>query len=153
MSMSYGATYGYGLDKKQLKSINQETLALFLEKRSSKLKEAWGDCEDKPLEEASLEDIVVFFKDYESDTGACGEMAMIELVADVMTEETGVRFAFVSFEGDMVLLFTERMPWHLNEKEKALNSVEALQEVFQPYLCELGLPEEKIHAVEVLWWE
>ena len=152
MSTSYGATYGYGLNKKQLKSINQETLASFLKKRSSELKEAWEDCEDKPLEEASLEDIMVFFEDYESDTGAYGRMAMLELVADVMTEETGIRFAFVSFEGDMALLFTETMPWYLNEKEKALNSVEALQEVFQPYLCELGLNEEKIHAVEVTWW-
>lgn len=33
MSTSYGATYGYGLNKRQLESINQETLALFLEKR------------------------------------------------------------------------------------------------------------------------
>lgn len=152
MSMSYGAVYGYGLNTKQLEAINQETLALFIKRHSSKFNKVWEDCEDKPLEEASLKEIIDFFYDYESDTGTYSQMAMIELIADVMTKETGVRFGFFSFEEDMVLLFTEAMPWRLNEKEKALNSVEDLQKVFQPYLCDLGLPEEKIDAVELEWW-
>lgn len=152
MSMSYGAVYGYGLNAKQLESINQETLALFIKKHSSKFNKVWEDCEDKPLKEASLEEIIDFFYDYESDTGAYSQMAMFELIAEVMTEETGIRFAFVSFEEDMALLFTEAMPWQLNEKEKTLNSIEDLQKVFQPYLCDLGLPEEKIDAVELEWW-
>lgn len=152
MSMSYGAVYGYGLNAKQLETINQEAIALFIKKRSNEFNKIWEDCKGKPLEDASLKEIIDFFYDYESDTGAYSQMAMIELIAEVMTKETGIRFAFVSFEENMALLFTEAMPWRLNEKEKALNSVEDLQKVFQPYLCDLGLPEEKIDAVEVEWW-
>lgn len=152
MSMSYGAVYGCGLNTKQLESINQEALALFIKKHSSKFNKVWEDCEDKPLEEASLEEIIDFFYDYESDTGAYSQMAMIELIADVMTKETGVRFGFFSFEEDMVLLFTEAMPWCLNEKEKALSGVDDLQEIFNPYLRELGIENKKINNVELVWW-
>lgn len=152
MSMSYGAVYGYGLNTKQLEAINQETLALFIKKHSSKFNKVWEDYEDKPLKEASLEEIIDFFYDYESDTGAYSQMAMIELVADVMTKETGIQFDFSSFEGDMVLLFTEAMPWYLNEKEKKLTGIDKLQEIFNPYLCELGIENEKIDAVELEWW-
>lgn len=152
MSMSYGAVYGCGLNTKQLEAINQETLALFIKKHSSKFNKVWEDCEDKPLEEASLEEIIDFFYDYESDTGAYSQMAMIELIADVMTKETGVRFGFFSFEEDMVLLFTEAMPWCSNEKEKALSGVDDLQEIFNPYLRELGIENEKINNVELVWW-
>lgn len=152
MSISYGAVYGYGLNAKQLETINQETLALFIKKHSSKFNKVWEDCEGKPLEEASLEKIIDFFYDYESDTGAYSQMAMIELIADVMTKETGIQFGFFSFEEDMVLLFTEAMPWCLNEKEKALSGVDDLQEIFNPYLRELGIENEKINNVELVWW-
>lgn len=152
MSTSYGGVYGYGLDTEQLEAINQETLALFIKNHFSDFNKIWEDCEEKPLEEASLEDIIAFFEDYESDTGAYEKTAMIEIIADVMSKETGIRFDFFAFEGEMVLVFAETMPWYLNEKERALTGVDELQEIFNPYLCELGISNTKIDNAHLSWW-
>lgn len=152
MSMSYGAMYGYGLNTEQLEAIDQETLALFIKNHFSEFNKTWEESEDKPLKEAAIEEIIDFFEYYESENGYCGRVAMLEIIADVMTKETGIRFEFFSFEEEMVLVLPETMPWILNEKEKTLSGPDELQEIFKPYLCELGIGNEKIDFTHIVWW-
>lgn len=87
--------------------------------------------------EYDLED---FFEDYSCDnTGMEGIGAVI---ANIMSRETGIRFAYCQPDGDCdtlaSIVFDEKYPWSFNETEKELTE-EKLSNICKKYMDELGI--------------
>lgn len=159
MSMSSGHWYGYGLSSYDLNQIPHDKLASFIQKRPQLFKEWWedvifeayieGNSEMPSFEEASLEQIYEGFSDYENSEHF--EPSIFICIYDAMREETDIYLDYANFEGDVGIILPQMMPWHMSEQEKSLSSLEDLQKIFQPFLCELGIPNTKINFVEVEW--
>ena len=95
------------------------------------------DNEEDFFNEASLADDL-----YIGDNGGEGIGA---LVADVMSEETGITFTFCPADGDTgsedTIMLEKCMPWQFTEKEKNLTRG-GLIKICKPYMEELGLEGE-----------
>lgn len=83
------------------------------------------------------------FADYESKftttEGLCG------LIADVMSEETGIRFRFERAQDndEEYILLHEGLPWYYNEVERNLSET-SLKQILKGYIEELNRDKESV---------
>lgn len=141
MSMSSSFIYGYGFnsdcDEGRLIDFIKEHKEAFC--KSDREKELYSDMLNYTESEYDLED---FFEDYSCDnTGMEGIGAVI---ANIMSRETGIRFAYCQPDGDCDTLasvvFEEKYPWMVNETEKELTE-EKLSNICKKYMDELGITD------------
>ena len=80
-----------------------------------------------------------------------GYNAAQNIIADIMTKETDVRFSFqLDMETDNTfIMFTECMPWLLNRVEKNLTEDE-LHNLCVMYMRDAGIPAEEQYAGELI---
>lgn len=121
MSIRSSFIYGYGFngdcDEGKLIDFIKEHKETFC--KSDREKELYNDMLKHTENEYDLED---FFEDYSCDnTGMKGVGAVI---ANIMSRETGIRFAYCQPDGDCdtlaSIVFDEKYPWLFNETEKEL---------------------------------
>ena len=141
MSMRSSLIYGYGFnsdcDEGKLIDFIKEHKETFCE--SDREKELYNDMLKHTENEYDLED---FFEDYSCDnTGIKGIGAVI---ANIMSRETGIRFAYCQPDGDCdtfaSVVFEEKYPWMVNETEKELTE-EKLSNICKKYMDELGITD------------
>lgn len=141
MSMRSSFIYGYGFnsdcDEGKLIDFIKEHKETFC--KSDREKELYNDMLKHTENEYDLED---FFEDYSCDnTGMEGIGAVI---ANIMSRETGIRFAYCQPDGDCdtlaSIVFDEKYPWLFNETEKELTE-EKLSNICKKYMDELGITD------------
>lgn len=141
MNMRSSFIYGYGFnsecDEGRLIDFIKEHKEAFC--KSDREKELYNDMLNYTESEYDLED---FFEDYSCDnTGTEGIGAII---ANIMSRETGIRFAYCQPDGDCDTLasvvFKEGYPWMVNETEKELTE-EKLSNICKKYMDELGITD------------
>lgn len=141
MSMRSSFIYGYGFngdcDEGKLIDFIKEHKETFC--KSDREKELYNDMLKHTENEYDLED---FFEDYSCDnTGMKGVGAVI---ANIMSRETGIRFAYCQPDGDCdtlaSIVFDEKYPWLFNETEKELTE-EKLSNICKKYMDELGITD------------
>jgi len=133
--------YGYGFnsdcDEEKLIDFIKEHKETFCE--SDREKELYKEMLDYTENEYDLEDL---FEDYSCDN--TGMEGMGAVIANIMSRETGIRFAYCQPDGDCDTLasvvFEERYPWMVNETEKELTE-EKLSNICKKYMDELGITE------------
>lgn len=85
-------------------------------------------------------DIEEFFAGYAGDVNEIEGAGSV--IANIMYRETGIRFICCLADGDCdtleAVLFPEKYPWSLTEKEKTLKEKE-LERICQHYMSELGI--------------
>lgn len=124
--MSYG--FNSNCDEEKLIDFIKEHKEAFC--KSDREKKLYNDMLNYTESEYNLED---FFEDYSCDnTGMTGLGAVI---ANIMSRETGIRFAYCQFES---IVFDEKYPWLFNETEKELTE-EKLSNICKKYMDELGI--------------
>lgn len=139
MSMRSCFVYGYGFNS----DCDEEKLIDFIKEhkesfcKSDREKELYKEMLHYTENEYDLED---FFEDYSCDnTGVKGIGAVI---ANIMSRETGIRFAYCQPDGDCdtlaSIVFDEKYPWSFNETEKELTE-EKLSNICKKYMDELGI--------------
>ena len=73
------------------------------------------------------------------------------VISSIIIRETGIRVEYQMGQSDCdsypSVLFAEKMPWHLNEKERNL-TVESLTDILLPYVEELGLSRKDIDSLK-----
>ena len=141
MSMRSSFIYGYGFngdcDEGKLIDFIKEHKETFC--KSDREKELYNDMLKHTENEYDLED---FFENYSCDnTGMKGVGAVI---ANIMSRETGIRFAYCQPDGDCdtlaSIVFDEKYPWLFNETEKELTE-EKLSNICKKYMDELGITD------------
>lgn len=141
MSIRSSFIYGYGFngdcDEGKLIDFIKEHKETFC--KSDREKELYNDMLKHTENEYDLED---FFEDYSCDnTGMKGVGAVI---ANIMSRETGIRFAYCQPDGDCdtlaSIVFDEKYPWLFNETEKELTE-EKLSNICKKYMDELGITD------------
>ena len=115
--------------KKHKASFDDELSAIF---------EYLTETEDRYMER---EDV---FEEYDYVSDESSHYGWPAAIANIMIMETGIRFGYYpgygyKAKGDYIL-FTETMPWYMNEKEHALTST-SLREIMWKYAKELGVTE------------
>lgn len=142
MSMNSSFIYGYGFncdsDEGKLIDFIKEHRETFC--KSDREKELYNDMLNYTESEYyGLED---FFEDYSCDN--TGMEGMGAVIANIMSRETGIRFAYCQPDGDCNTLasvvFEEGYPWQLNENEKELTE-EKLLNICKKYMNELGITD------------
>lgn len=139
--MSSSFIYGYGFnsdcDEEKLIDFIKEHKETFC--KSDREKELYNDMLNYTESECDLED---FFEDYSCDN--TGMEGIGSVIANIMSRETGVRFAYCQSDGDCDTLasvvFEERYPWMVNEIEKELTE-EKLSNICKKYMNELGITD------------
>lgn len=141
MSMRSSFIYGYEFnsdcDEGKLIDFIKEHKEAFC--KSDREKELYNDMLKHTESEYDLEE---FFEDYSCDnTGMEGIGAVI---ANIMSRETGIRFAYCQPDGDCdtlaSIVFDEKYPWLFNETEKELTE-EKLSNICKKYMDELGITD------------
>ena len=149
MSMQSSIVYGFGFE---IEEITDENLFNFIEKYKEIL------C--KSEEERQLFDGVTirsdlknYLDDYPCDCS--GHEGFGAVVSNAISRETGIRIEYQMGQFDCysfpTVLFSQSMPWGLNDKEKELTE-ESLTEILIPYAEELGLEERDVGYVEVEYY-
>lgn len=132
--MKTDVSYGYGISGEDLGKITPERMSAFARKHVN-------DC--KGISDEILEE---WLEEVEDDTTtATGPYA---LIAHVISEETGILFSYEHTEYGEAVMFYKAFPWEYREAEKNLTP-EKMQEIFQPYLEELGIADVQLDNVEV----
>lgn len=140
MSMQTSISYGYGIDEYNLAKISNKNLANFAKKHLPST--YW----EKNIQTMSTDDILEEIETFEDKTSATeGSYAVI---SSVITEETGIEFAYEETEYGKAIMMYQGLPWHFDQKTKDLTE-DKLKEILQPYLTELGLKSEDLYEVSV----
>lgn len=140
MSMSTSISYGYGLSKEDLYRIPDDNLAAFAKKYVNK--DFWED----DIETMSDDDILAALECYEDTTSS--EESPYCVISNTLTEKTGIEFAYECTEYGEALMYYATYPWYMKDTEKDLTP-NKLQEIVQPYLNELGIPDAKLDYASV----
>ena len=92
-------------------------------------------------EPVSIDELYEKYRNFQS--GYTSIEGLSGVVADVMSKETDVRMDFLreQEEDTEYIVFTEALPWHLNDTEKELTE-ESLTDIFKKYFDELEIPLE-----------
>ena len=138
MSMRSSFIYGYGFnsdcDEGKLIDFIKEHKEAFC--KSDREKELYNDMLKHTESEYDLEE---FFEDYSCDN--TGMEGMGAVIANIMSRETGIRFAYCQPDGDCgtlaSIVFDEKYPWFFNETEKELTE-EKLSNICKKYMNGLG---------------
>lgn len=139
MSMRSSFIYGYGFnsdcDEEKLIDFIKEHKEAFCE--SDIEEELYNDMLDDTESEYDLE---YLFEDYSCDNS--GMEGIGAVIANIMSRETGIRFAYYQPEEDCdtlaSIVFEKRYPWLFNETEKELTE-EKLSNICKKYMDELGI--------------
>ena len=133
--------YGYGFETE----YNFQKFSDFLKNhraafcRSEKENKLYEEFEQ--LSFSSGCDIEEFFESYAGDVNEIEGAGSV--IANIMYRETGIRFICCLADGDCdtleAVLFSEKYPWSMTEKEKNLKEKE-LEKICQDYMSELGIP-------------
>lgn len=90
------------------------------------------------VDKGNVEGIKEHFFDFEATGGGSG---IYGIVADVIGRENGICISYeVADEyedNDDAVMFVEKLPWFMNEKERSLTA-EELDKIFTPYVKELN---------------
>lgn len=140
MSMSSDMYHGYGFRF----TCDEECVAEFIVLH----RETFCQLEDGPKLYKEVEakrqehnlDLEEVFTNYGTSVGGYGCA-----VADIMTEETGIRFNYCPSDTncgtDASIIFEQTYPWLLNDKEKNI-SEEELRCICRKFQTELGIEED-----------
>ena len=141
MSMQTDCIYGYGFQVE----VSDENLKDFIWNHKKTVEtlnrgpEILGWIEERIVKGDPFDSMKEKFFDYESHYS--NEEGLYGLIADVMSEESGIRFEYhrPQDEDDIedVILFPESYPWYLNEVEKQLTQ-ESFDEIIKKYIDDLG---------------
>lgn len=153
MSMRTSIVYGYGFeieyisDGKIIDFIKLHKKAFCKSDEEKKLyKKLLKFIEDVDY----LED---FLGNYRCDNS--GHEGAGAVISNIISRETGIRFEYQCGDVDcnsyQSILFSERMPWNLNKKEKKL-TIESLTEILVPYVEEFGMVRANIESLEVEYY-
>ena len=141
MGMTTSIVYGYGVDGDVLYKIATEKLVAFLKKHLPvDYATMMEDLEDLTENKLHPEE-----RDYEEWLDGCscinsGIEGKYSIISTAISEETGIRFEYQhsSERNECAVLLTERLPWHMNVKEKNATQ-ESLDEILKRYFLELGV--------------
>lgn len=100
-------------------------------------------------------DFYSFVRVFMEDSETIKEDFFGNLIADVMKEETGIRFTFepgqYECRGEGSILLEETYPWNMTDAEKNISDVGQLYGLMLPYAEELGVPADEIKHQEVVY--
>ena len=142
MGMRTIIVYGYGVDDNELMKISDNALIQFIKKHLPKV---YDEMMEDVESDASCEDCIAWFDDYENSDG---EMGVYGVIADVMKQELDMCFEYRKSEYDEALMFAEQLPWCYSEKERACTK-EQLDKIFQLYFSELGVGNVVLSTVSL----
>lgn len=149
MSMNTSIVYGYGFE---LDLTDDKKFFEFLNNHKDTIKK-FNDGEDilNFIKDPESNDIGEFrekFDSRESFSGE-GEHDALNVISDIIREETGIRFTYEYYDGEEYILFAECLPWLLNEKEKVITK-EEMKKICIKYMEELGLPTEEKYEGQLI---
>lgn len=146
--MYTGHCYGYGLDDEQLRMIPKENLVAFLLKNFDELKEHMEcDLRDCNFDKLTSDEILERFSSYYSNYNHSG--GIIGAIRDIMQEKMKITLHYADCEDGQAIYMPQMMPWDMNENDLKIRSAEDLQTLFQPFLDELGIPDEILSDIYV----
>lgn len=155
MSSNTSIYYGWGFEVDGIKPLNiiafmeNHQIALCQSNREKEMLNAIHNTEDGIFAYNFAND---FFEEWSCECDVSYQIGLGAVVSNIISRETGISVEFQMGQSDCCsvpsVLFTERMPWHLNEKEKDL-TLESLTELLLPYVIELGLKETDIQALSI----
>lgn len=172
MSMNSSFVYGYGFSctgieaEHILKFIftHKHTVCSLIEQlhKNGGTSGEHGDRLTKLIQKAetaiassTYPDINDLKEDIGSDPGDV-ETALYKTIADVMAEETNIRFEYQPGQEDMdspeAILFVPTYPWYMNDTEKNLSCENELHEIMARYGGELGITYEDIDFMEIEYY-
>lgn len=147
--MYTGHCYGYGLDDEQLRMIPKENLVAFLLKNFDELKEHMEcDLRDCNFDKLTSDEILERFSSYESTYSS----GIIGAMRDIMQAKMKISLHCADGEDGQGIYMPQMMPWDMNENDLKIHSAEDLQTLFQPFLDELGIPDETVGDIDIEWW-
>lgn len=138
MSMQTNINYGFGIDTYDINAIPDANLAAFARKHLK-------DWEDDPLNmsDAEVLEYIENISDERSNITSANAV-----VSNAITKETGIEVGYEEFEDQKAIMYYAGYPWQIHGEERDITP-EKLQELFQPYLNELGIPDIKLDYVQV----
>lgn len=135
MSMSTDSYYGFGFF---CENTETEKAKEFF-KRHIATVEKLG--EEDALEIINSEDGDIEEIEVDAEFGYCWK-GFLNLIANVMTKETGIRFSCYSGDnGSIAIMLLESLPWYWNEVEINLTK-DILTDILKKYAEELGLSKD-----------
>lgn len=155
MSMQTNMIYGYGFE---VCYVDDEKLIEFIKNhketfcKSDEEKELFEELLKYEPDDYCLDDLLE-----ESDVtcDVTGRTGFGVPISNIISRETGIRVQYEIGCGDCgsvpSVLFSEQYPWNYNEKEKNL-TVDSLNELFIPYVKELGLSKEVLGGLAVEYY-
>lgn len=133
----------FGLNTQQLEKISKEKLATFLRQYSDVLDEP-DEIIDGFLNSLTDDEVIEHFESFESSLYGFGPFAS---VCEILQEEMKISLCY---DGDEKIIFMPAMmPWNMKENDLKIRSVNDLQMLFQPFLNELGIPDEILSDIYV----
>ena len=128
--------YSYGLDAQQLEKIPKEKLAAFLRQYSNILDEP-DEIIDGFLNSLTDDEVIEHFESFESSLYGFGPFAS---VCEILQDEMKISLCYD--EDEKIIFMPAMMPWNMKENDSKIHSKNDLQMLFQPFLNELGIPDE-----------
>ena len=145
--MYTGHCYGYGLDGHQLRKIPRENLAAFLRRYSTQLEEC--NKANNVLENSTDDEVIEYFEAYEGLYSGSGVFCA---VCDILYEKMGISLYYADCEDEQAIYMPQMMPWDMTENDLNIHSENDLQILFQPFLNELGIPDEAVGSIDIEWF-
>lgn len=133
----------YGLNAQQLEKIPKERLAAFLRQYSNVLDEP-DEIIDGFLNSLTDDEVIEHFESFESTLYGFGPLAS---VCEILQEEMKISLCYD--EDEKIIFMPAMMPWNMTENDLKIRSLNDLQMLFQPFLNELGLPDEILGDIYV----
>lgn len=131
----YKTIFGYGISNKDLHRITKKNMAAFI-RNHYKLDEYQETLSDKNL--------VEHFSEYnDSNTGA---ESIYSVVSDIIWRENNIMMQCETNHEKAVVMLAACMPWQMLCSEKILTE-EDFDNILQPYLDELGIPDAEIGEI------
>ena len=139
MSWSMWTVTGYGIDEADFTTSTDAEIA-FLKKHCPKIYEDMLN--DMEISDVDASDTAAYIDycgewiaDFEGESGNTGFMVIL---AGAIRENEGIDVQYYNGDEESAILYTERLPWEMTEKEKALTE-EDMATIFKKYLDELGV--------------
>lgn len=132
-----------GLNAQQLEKIPKEKLAAFLRQYSNVLDEP-DEIIDGFLNSLTDDEVIKHFESFESSLYGFGPFAS---VCEILQEEMKIPLCYD--EEEKIIFMPAMMPWNMTENDLKIRSENDLQMLFQPFLNELGIPDEILSDIYV----
>lgn len=133
----------FGLNTQQLEKIPKERLAAFLRQYSNVLDEP-DEIIDGFLNSLTDDEVIEHFESFESSLYGFGPFAS---VCEILQEEMEISLCYDKDE--KIIFMPAMLPWNMKENDLKIRSKNDLQMLFQPFLNELGIPDEILSDIYV----